>query len=88
MSVPSWSFKEATSDVLLDPQAGIMVQGITGREARAMVSDMLDYGSYIVGGVTPGKEGQDVNGLPVYDTVFLSMIRSPVYASSIAQQSL
>ena len=69
MSVQSWSFKEATSDVLLDPQAGIMVQGITGREARAMVSDMLDYGSYIVGGVTPGKEGQDVNGLPVYDTV-------------------
>lgn len=56
-------------DVLLDSQSEIMVQGITGREASAMVQDMLDYGSRIVGGVTPGKGGQVIHGQPVYDTV-------------------
>jgi succinyl-CoA synthetase alpha subunit len=55
--------------VLLDPQAEIMVQGITGREASAMVADMLEYGSRVVAGVTPGKGGQEVHGKPVYDTV-------------------
>ena len=55
--------------MLLDPEAEIMVQGITGREASGMVEDMLTYGSRIVAGVTPGKGGQKVHGLPVYDTV-------------------
>ena len=55
--------------MLLDPQAGILVQGITGREASAMVEDALAYGSNIVAGVTPGKGGQQVHGVPVYDTV-------------------
>ena len=55
--------------MLLDPRAGIVVQGITGREARAMVEDMLAYGSNIVAGVTPGKGGEQVQGIPVYDTV-------------------
>ena len=55
--------------MLLDPQEGILVQGITGREASAMVEDALAYGSNIVAGVTPGKGGQQVHGVPVYDTV-------------------
>ena len=55
--------------MLLDPEAGIVVQGITGREASRMVEDSLVYGSRIVAGVTPGKGGQSVHGLPVYDTV-------------------
>ena len=55
--------------MLLDPRAGIVVQGITGREARAMVGDMLAYGSNIVAGVTPGKGGENVHGIPVYDTL-------------------
>ena len=55
--------------MLLDPQVGIMVQGITGREARGMVEDMLAYGSRLIAGVTPGKGGQEVQGIPVYDTV-------------------
>ena len=55
--------------MLLDPEAGILVQGITGREASAMVQDMLAYGSRVVAGVTPGKGGQEVHGVPVYDTV-------------------
>ena len=55
--------------MLLDPSANILVQGITGREASAMVADMLDYGSRISTGVTPGKGGQEVHGVPVFDTV-------------------
>ena len=47
----------------------ILVQGITGREASAMVEDALAYGSRIVAGVTPGKGRQSVHGVPVYDTV-------------------
>ena len=41
--------------MLLDPKAGVLVQGITGREASRMVEDSLAYGSNIVAGVTPGK---------------------------------
>ena len=55
--------------MLLDPKAGVLVQGITGREASRMVEDSLAYGSNIVAGVTPGKGGQRVHGIPVYDTV-------------------
>jgi len=55
--------------MLLDPSAGILVQGITGREASAMVEDALAYGSRIVAGVTPGKGGQQVHGVPVYNSV-------------------
>jgi succinyl-CoA synthetase alpha subunit len=45
------------------------VQGITGREASAMTADMLAYGTHIVCGVTPGKGGQSVEGVPVFDTM-------------------
>ena len=55
--------------MLLEPDATILVQGITGREATMMVADMLAYGSRIVAGVTPGKGGQEVHGIPVYDTI-------------------
>ncbi|NQU39744.1 MAG: succinate--CoA ligase subunit alpha [Lentisphaerae bacterium] len=53
----------------LDPEDRILVQGITGREARGMVEDSLAYGSRIVSGVTPGKGGQEVQGVPVFNTV-------------------
>jgi succinyl-CoA synthetase alpha subunit len=56
-------------DVMIDPNDAILVQGITGREASAMVADALAYGSRIVAGVTPGKGGESVHGIPVYDTV-------------------
>ena len=47
----------------------ITVQGITGREASGMVEDSLEYGTQIVAGVTPGKGGERVHGVPVYDSV-------------------
>ena len=55
--------------MLLDRVTQILVQGITGREASAMTEDMLAYGTRIVAGVTPGKGGQSVHAVPVYNTV-------------------
>lgn len=55
--------------MLIEAEDGILVQGITGREASEMVRDALAYGSRIVAGVTPGKGGQNVHGVLVYDTV-------------------
>ena len=55
--------------VLLHESFSFIVQGITGREAVNLTRECLDYGSRIVGGVTPGRKGRDVHGVPVFDTV-------------------
>lgn len=55
--------------ILIDSGSRILVQGITGREAVSTVRAGLDYGARIVAGVTPGKGGGDVHGVPVFDTV-------------------
>jgi succinyl-CoA synthetase alpha subunit len=55
--------------ILIDEETTFIVQGITGREAVNLTRECLDYGSKIVGGVTPGRKGRDVHGVPVYDTV-------------------
>lgn len=55
--------------ILLDKDTTFIVQGITGREAVNLTKECLDYGSKIVGGVTPGRKGRVVHGVPVFDTV-------------------
>ncbi|MFB6346435.1 MAG: succinate--CoA ligase subunit alpha [bacterium] len=55
--------------VLLDEESKVIVQGITGREGVFHSERMLDYGTNIVGGVTPGKGGETVNGKPVFNSV-------------------
>ena len=55
--------------ILVDETTKVIIQGITGREAIAVTRNCLDYGTKIVGGVTPGKRGSDVYGIPVYDCV-------------------
>ena len=55
--------------ILIDETKRVIVQGITGREGRARAKLMKEYGSNIIGGVTPGRGGQQVEGLPVFDTV-------------------
>jgi succinyl-CoA synthetase alpha subunit len=55
--------------VLIDEGTTFIVQGITGREAVNLTRECLDYGSKIVGGVTPGRRGREVHGVPVYDSV-------------------
>ncbi len=55
--------------ILLSKDTTFIVQGITGREAVNLTRECLDYGSRIVGGVTPGRKGREVHGVPVFDTV-------------------
>ena len=55
--------------ILLNEDFTFIVQGITGREAVNLTRECLDYGSKIVGGVTPGRKGREVHGVPVFDTV-------------------
>jgi len=53
--------------ILIDENTTFIIQGITGREAVNMARECLDYGSKLVGGVTPGRGGRDVHGVPVFD---------------------
>ena len=55
--------------ILVDEKTRVVIQGITGREGMARAQLMKDYGTNVVAGVTPGRGGQDVYGVPVYDSV-------------------
>ena len=55
--------------ILLDGKTRVLVQGITGRVGQAQTKWMLEYGTNIVAGVTPGKGGEEVEGVPVYNSV-------------------
>lgn len=54
--------------ILIDENSRVIVQGITGREGQARTRLMLDYGTRVVGGVTPGKGGTEVLGVPVFNS--------------------
>ena len=55
--------------VLVDDDTRVIVQGITGGEGKFHTEQMMEYGTNIVAGAVPGKGGQEVAGVPVYDTV-------------------
>lgn len=55
--------------ILIDEQTKVIVQGITGRDGSFHAVVMLEYGTKVVGGVTPGKGGQTVGTIPVFNTV-------------------
>jgi len=55
--------------ILVNANSKVLVQGITGREGEFHTRQMLEYGTKVVAGVTPGKGGMEVLGVPVYDTV-------------------
>ena len=55
--------------ILVDSASRILVQGITGKEGSFHTTQMVEYGSPVVGGVTPGGKGKTVAGAPVFDTV-------------------
>jgi len=55
--------------ILVDEKSRVVVQGITGREGAFHTKQMLDYGTLVVGGVTPGKGDQKVEDVPVFNTV-------------------
>ena len=55
--------------IWLDSSSKVVVQGITGKNGQFHSEQMLDYGTRIIGGVTPGKGGQETLGLPIWDTM-------------------
>lgn len=55
--------------IYLSRETRVIVQGITGRMAQFHTKDMLEYGTNVVGGVVPGKGGETVHGVPVFNTV-------------------
>jgi len=55
--------------ILVDEKSRVLVQGITGREGMARTKLMKDYGTNVVAGVTPGKGGQEVYGVPVFNSL-------------------
>ncbi|MGD9160158.1 MAG: succinate--CoA ligase subunit alpha [Desulfobacteraceae bacterium] len=55
--------------ILVDENTKVVVSGITGREGTFHTKQMLDYGTKVVAGVTPGKGGQDVEGVPVLNSI-------------------
>jgi len=70
--------------ILIGADTTFVVQGITGREAVTMTRELLDYGSRVVGGVTPGRKGREVHGVPVEDTVRAFTERGRVDGSIVA----
>lgn len=64
--------------ILLDERSRVLVQGLTGRQARTHVPYMRAYGTNVVAGVAPGRGGVDVDGVPVLDTVAVALERVEV----------
>jgi len=56
--------------IYIDDNTRVLVQGITGRQGSFHTGQMLAYGTRLVGGVSPGKGGQEVEGVPVYNSTF------------------
>lgn len=55
--------------ILIDKKTKLLVQGITGREGEFHTKQMIEYGTNVVAGMTPGRGGETVLGVPVFDTV-------------------
>jgi len=69
--------------ILVDKNTRLIVQGITGRDGAFHAKAMKEYGTNVVGGVTPGKGGQLVEGLPVFDSVEEAVKKTGANASII-----
>ena len=69
--------------ILVDEKTRIVVMGITGKEGSFHTKQMLNYGSIVAAGVTPGKKGQSVEGVPVFNTIQEAVKDQGVNASCI-----
>jgi len=69
--------------IYLDSDTRVIVQGITGRMAQFHTKDMLEYGTNVVAGVVPGKGGETVHGVPVFDTMKEAMEATQAEASLV-----
>jgi succinyl-CoA synthetase alpha subunit len=69
--------------IFADKDTKLLIQGITGRAASEKTPHMINYGTDVVAGVTPGKGGQEVHGVPVYDTVEDALEQHPEINTSL-----
>ena len=69
--------------ILVDERSRVVVSGITGREGTFHIRQMLEYGTVIAAGVTPGKGGQKVEGVPVFNTIREAVSNENVNVSCI-----
>jgi succinyl-CoA synthetase alpha subunit len=69
--------------ILLGADTRVIVQGITGRDGSFHAQSMREYGTRVVGGVTPGKGGKDVQGIPVFESVREAVAETGAEASVI-----
>ena len=69
--------------ILINNHTIVVVQGITGREGVKTSKQMMDYGTKISCGVTPGKGGSEINGLPVFDSVKEAKTYDPTINTSV-----
>lgn len=69
--------------ILIDKSTRVVVQGITGRDGSFHTRQMIDYGTKVVAGVTPGKGGETTHGVPVFDTVAEAVRRTGANTSVI-----
>jgi len=69
--------------ILVDEKTRVVVQGITGREGTFHTKQMLAYGTVVAAGVTPGKGGQQVEGIPVFNTIREAVEKEGVNVSCI-----
>ena len=69
--------------ILVNKDTKVVVQGITGRSGRFHTQQCAEYGTKIVAGVTPGRGGSDVDGIPVYDTVSQAVTQTGAEVSVI-----
>merc|ERR1711879_192416 len=74
---------ENKMSILLDENTKVCVQGITGSEGSFHTRQMIEYGTNVVAGVTPGKGGTDFDGVPIYNTVADAVKEKGVEASAI-----
>src|SRR4030042_858401 len=69
--------------ILVDEKTKVVIQGITGNEGGFDTRQMVKYGTKVVAGVTPGKGGQDIDGVPVFNTVSEAVSKTGATASAI-----
>jgi succinyl-CoA synthetase alpha subunit len=69
--------------ILVDEKTRVVVQGITGREGTFHTNQMSAYGTVVAAGVTPGKGGQQVEGIPVFNTIHEAVEKESVNVSCI-----
>ncbi len=69
--------------ILIDRNTRLIVQGITGRDGAFHTKQMIDYGTKVVAGVTPGKGGTEIHGVPVFDSVAEAVAATKANASVI-----